>query len=182
MVQKHGDDILLCKSCIQRCSIFKTNGPQELNQSKQFLCHHHGARYHNVIMRLQALGRSVETRISWSIRGGSPCRILHPMPCIQLVHVVFSAAVEPALDRSFIVCHPYLQVGDMRIPETRARSLSLSIYICRRRQRWRRYRRALQALFARCIRGHTALLAGPENSIPGEDLAATRIMHTFSLD
>jgi hypothetical protein len=83
---------LLCKSCVQRCNIFKTNGTQELNQSKQFLCHHRGARSTSSL-------RSVETRISWSITHGSPCRILHPVPCIQLVHVVFCEAVQPAQDR-----------------------------------------------------------------------------------
>lgn len=40
VVQQYGDDTLLCKSCVQRCNIFKTNGTQELNQRKHFLSHH----------------------------------------------------------------------------------------------------------------------------------------------
>jgi len=112
--------------------------------------------YHIVIMRLQAIGRSVETRISWSIRHGSPCCI-YSIRCF--VSVSSCGILLSSRTRAGQIFHPLSsKSSNWRYENYReARARSLSTY--RRRQHWRRYRRALQALLARCIRGHIALFA-----------------------
>ncbi len=92
VVQQYGDDILLCllcKSCVQRCNIFKTNGTQELNQSKHFLSHHHVGRYHIVVPH-----RHYEASSDWAFSGDkniveyqtrfTMLYILHPVLCFRL--------------------------------------------------------------------------------------------------